>query len=67
MCKIFTAQLSLHVHHADSAKLKAQLEGERKGHAITMEELEAQLHRALADNSILEEQLKDQHRIGLHK
>jgi hypothetical protein len=32
-----------------------------------MEELEAQLHRALANNSILEEQLKDQHHIGLQK
>jgi chromosome segregation ATPase len=45
----------------------ATLEGERKGHAVTMEELEAQLRRALADNSTLEEQLKDQHRIGLQK
>jgi hypothetical protein len=45
----------------------ATLEGERKGHAIAMEELEAQLRRALADNSTLEEQLKDQHRIGLQK
>jgi hypothetical protein len=30
-----------------------------------MEELDARLCHALADNSILEEQLKDQHRIGL--
>jgi hypothetical protein len=55
------------IHHADSAKLKATLEEERKGHAIAMEELDARIRRALADNSILEEQLKDQHHIGLQK
>jgi hypothetical protein len=44
------------IRHADSVKLKVTLEGERKGHAIAMEELDARLCHALADNSLLEEQ-----------
>jgi hypothetical protein len=32
-----------------------------------MEELDARLRQALADNSLLEEQLKDPHRIVLQK
>jgi hypothetical protein len=55
------------IRHAHSAKLKATLEWERKGHVIAVEGLEGQLHHALADNSTLEEQLKDQNRIGLQK
>jgi hypothetical protein len=55
------------IRHADTAKLKATLEGVKKGHAIAMEERNAQLRRVLANNSNLEEQLKDQQRVGLQK
>jgi hypothetical protein len=39
----------------------------RKAHAIAMEGLNTQLQKSLAENSLLEEQLKDQQRIGLQK
>jgi anion-transporting ArsA/GET3 family ATPase len=53
--------------HTDAAKLESTLEGVKKGHAIAMEELNTQLQKSLAQNTRLEEQLKDQQRIGLQK
>jgi hypothetical protein len=53
--------------HADAAKLHASLEVVRKAHAIAMEGLNTQLQKSLAENSLLEEQLKDQQCIGLQK
>jgi hypothetical protein len=55
------------LRHADVAKLESNLVGERKGHAIALEGLEAQLQKAFVENSRLEQQLKDQQRIGLQK
>jgi hypothetical protein len=42
--------------------LESTLEGVKKGHAIAMEGLQTQLQKSLADNTRLEEQLKDQER-----
>jgi hypothetical protein len=53
--------------HADAAKLESMLEGVKKGHAIAMEGLNTQLHKSLDENTRLEEQLKDQERLGRHK
>jgi hypothetical protein len=53
--------------HADAAKLESTLEGLRKRHKIAMEELNTQLQKSLAENTHLEEQLKDQQRINLEK
>jgi hypothetical protein len=50
--------------HADVAKLESTLEGVRKGHAIAMEDLNTQLQKSLAENTHLEEQLKDQKRLA---
>jgi hypothetical protein len=50
--------------HANVAKLESTLEGVKKGHAIAMEELNIQLQKSLAENTRLEEQLKDQQRLG---
>jgi hypothetical protein len=44
---------------ADAAKLESTLEGVKKGHAIAMEGLQAQLQKSLTENTRLEEQLKD--------
>jgi hypothetical protein len=53
--------------HADVAKLESTLKGVKKGHAIVMEELNTQLHMSLAENTHLEDQLKDQQRLGRQK
>jgi hypothetical protein len=53
--------------HADVAKLESTLEGVRKGHVIAMEELNTQLQKSLAENTRLEEQLKDQQCLGRQK
>jgi hypothetical protein len=47
------------LHHADVAMLESTLDGERKGHAIALEGLEAQLQKAFVENSLLKQQLKD--------
>jgi hypothetical protein len=41
------------------------LEGVKKGHTIAIKELNMQLQKSLAENTCLEVQLKDQHRLGL--
>jgi hypothetical protein len=43
------------------------LVGVKKGHAIAMEELNIQLLKSLAENTRLEEQLKDQQCLGHQK
>jgi hypothetical protein len=43
------------------------LEGVKKGHAIAMEGLNTQLQKSLSENTRLEEQLKDQQRLGHQK
>jgi hypothetical protein len=53
------------LRHAKVAKLDSTLEGERKGHTIALEGLEAQLQKVFAENSRLGQQLKDQQRIGM--
>jgi hypothetical protein len=47
--------------------MESTLEGVKRGHTIVMEELNTQLQKSLAENSSLEEQLKDQLCIGLQK
>jgi hypothetical protein len=44
--------------------LESTLEGVKKGHAIPMEGLNIQLQKSQAENTRLEEQLKDQQRLG---
>jgi hypothetical protein len=46
--------------HADAAKLESTLEGVKKGHVIAMEGLQTQLQKSSAENTRLEEKLKDQ-------
>jgi hypothetical protein len=53
--------------HADAAKLDSTLEGVKKGHAIAMEGLQMQLQKSLAENTRLEEKLKDQERLNCQK
>jgi hypothetical protein len=53
--------------HADAAKLESTLEGVKKGHAIAMEGLQMQLQKSLTENTLLEEQLKDQERQNRQK
>jgi hypothetical protein len=47
--------------------LESTLEGVKKGHAIAMEGLQTQLQKSLAENTRLEEQLKDQERLNRQK
>jgi hypothetical protein len=53
--------------HADAAKLESTLEGVKKGHAIAMEGLNTQLQKSLAENTRLEEQLKEQECLSRQK
>jgi hypothetical protein len=50
--------------HADA---ESTLEGVKKGHAIAMEGLNTQIHKSLAENIRLKEQLKDQERLSRQK
>jgi septal ring factor EnvC (AmiA/AmiB activator) len=47
--------------------MESTLEGVKKGHAIAMEGLQAQLQKSLTENTHLEEQLKDQERQNRQK
>jgi 3-hydroxyacyl-CoA dehydrogenase len=57
----------LFFRHADVAKLESVLKAVKKGHTIAMEELNTQLQKSLVENTHLEEQLKDQQRLGRQK
>jgi hypothetical protein len=59
--------LQQYFRHADATKLESTLEGVKKGHAIVMEGLHTQLQKSLAENTRVEEQLKDQERLNRQK
>jgi chromosome segregation ATPase len=64
---VLVDQLCNYFRHADAAKLESTLEGVKKGHAIAMEGLQAQIQKSLTENTCLEEQLKDQERQNRQK